>query len=81
MIIYRSSTHPVFSFSDLEHLELLSASALGHLSLDLVVDPLGVGERAAVLPVGPQGNHELPPVNHPVTVVKLVGHSVQLKLT
>ena len=39
-------TYPVFSFSDLEHLELLSAGALGHLPLDLIVNPLGVGEGA-----------------------------------
>ena len=74
------STHPVFPFSDLEHLELLSARALGHLSLDLVVDPLGVSEGAAVLPVGPQRHHELPPVDHAVTVVELVGHRVHLEL-
>ena len=80
IILTKDSTYPVFSFSDLEHLELLSAGALGHLPLDLVVNPLGVGEGAAVLPVGPQGDHELLPVDHPVAVVKLVGHCVHLEL-
>lgn len=73
-------THPVFALADLEHLELLPAGALGHLPLDLVVDPLGVGEGAAVLPVGPQRSHELSPVDHAVSVVKLVSHGVHLQL-
>ena len=64
----------------MEHLELLPAGALSHLPLDLVVDPLSVGEGAAVLPVGPQCGHELPPVDHPVTVIKLVRHGVHLQL-
>ena len=74
------ATHPVFALANLEHLELLSAGALGHLPLDLVVDPLGVGEGAAVLPVGPQRRHELSPVDHAVSVVKLVSHGVHLQL-
>ena len=64
----------------MEDLELLSASALGHLSLDLVIDPLSVSERSSVLPVRSQSSHELSPVNHPVTVVKLVCHGVHLQL-
>ena len=64
----------------MEDLELLPAGALGDLALDLVVDPLGVGERAALLPIGPQRHHKLPPVDHPVAVVKLVGHRVHLQL-
>ncbi len=47
-------THPVFSLPDLEDLELLPAGAQGDLSVDLVVDALGVGQGAAVLPVGPE---------------------------
>ena len=76
----RLRSYPVFSLSDLEDLELLPAGALRHLPLDLVVDPLGVGQRPAVLPVGPQRGHELPPVDHPVTVVELVRHGVHLQL-
>ncbi len=47
-------THPVFSLPDLEDLELLPAGAQGDLAVDLVVDALGVGQGAAVLPVGPE---------------------------
>ena len=61
---FPSRTHPVFSLSDLEDLELLPAGALGDLSVDLVVDPLRVGERAAFLPVRPQRRHELPGVDN-----------------
>ncbi len=49
-----SVTHPVFSLPDLKDLELLPAGAQGDLSVDLVVDALGVGQGAAVLPVGPE---------------------------
>ena len=73
-------TYPVFSFTNLEDLELLSTGTLCHLSLDLVVNSLGVGERTSLLPVRSEGGHELSPVDHAVTVVELVGHSVQLKL-
>ena len=76
----RLRSYPVFSLADLEDLELLPAGTLGHLPLDLVVDPLGVSEGAAVLPVGPQRHHELPPVDHAVSVVELVGHGVHLQL-
>merc|ERR1719361_785154 len=71
---------PVFSLADLEDLELLPAGTRGHLPLDLVVDPLGVGQGAAVFPVGSQRGHELPPVDHAVTVVELVGDGVHLQL-
>jgi len=71
-------SYSVFSFSDLEDLELLLAGAEGHLSVDLVINSLGIGERATILPVGPEGGHELPPVNHAIAVVELVGNSVHL---
>ena len=73
-------TYPVFSLSDLEDLELLPAGAERHLSVDFVVDPFGVSEWTPVLPVRPEGSDELPPVDHAVAVVKLVGHSVHLQL-
>lgn len=76
---YNLCTYSVFSLSDLEYLELLPACALGHLPVDLVVDPLGVGEGAAVLPVGAEGGHELAPVDHAVAVVELVGDCVHLE--
>ena len=63
----------------MEDLELLLARAERHLAVDLVVDAFGVGEWAAVLPVGPEGGHELAPVDHSVAVVELVGHRVHLK--
>ncbi len=47
----RNPTYSVFSFSDLEDFELLLASAKRHLSVDLVVDAFGVGQRSAVLPI------------------------------
>ena len=74
------ATYPVFALSHLEHFELLPTGALGHLPLDLIVNPLGVGKRTPVLPVRSQGSHELSPVDHAVAVVELVGHSVHLQL-
>ena len=74
-------SYPVFALAHLEHLELLPTGALGHLPLDLIVDALGVGEWAALLPVGPQRHHELPPVDHTVPVVELIRHRIHLQLT
>ena len=77
--IIKRETHSVFALSDLEDLELLLARARGDLAGDLVVDALHVGERAAVLPVGPERGHELPPVDLAVAVVEHVGHGVHLE--
>ncbi len=72
-------TYSVFAFSDLEDLELLLAGAEGHLSVDLIVNSLGISERTAILPIRPEGSHELPPVNHAVAVVELVGDRVHFQ--
>ena len=73
-------TYPVFALSHLEHFELLPTGALGHLPLDLIVNPLGVGERTPVLPIRSQGSHEFSPVDHPVAMVEFVCHCVHFKL-
>ena len=72
-------SYSVFALSDLEDLELLSARAKRHLSRDLVLDALGVGERPAILPIGTQSCNEFAPVDHSIPVVKLVGHGVHLQ--
>ena len=64
----------------MEDLELLPTGALRHLPLDLVINPLGVGQRPSLLPIRPQGRHKLPPIDHPVPVVELVRDSVHLQL-
>ena len=80
MYLESHPTHPVFAFSDLENFELLTTGALSHLPLDFIVNPLGVSERTPLLPIGSQGSHELSPVNHTISVVKFVSHSIHFKL-
>ena len=75
-----TDTYSVFSLANLEHFELLSAGAKCHLSVDFVIDPLGVSQGPSVLPVGSEGSNELPPVDVAVTVVELVSHGVHLEL-
>ena len=73
-------TYPVFSFSHLEDFKLLPTRALRHLPLDLVINTLSVGQRAALLPIGSQRRHKLAPIDHAVAVVEFVRDGVQLKL-
>lgn len=63
-------THPVLADANLQDLELLAARAERHLPVDLVVNPLGVGHGASLLPVRPQGGHEFAPIDHAVAFVE-----------
>lgn len=61
-------TYSIFSFSNLEHPELLSARAQHHQTFHFVMNLISICSWFPFLPVGSKGSNELLPINETFTV-------------
>ncbi len=77
----KEPTHPILPFSNLEDSEFLSTSTLHHLSLNLVMNDILLDLRLPVLPIRAEGCDELHVINHMVSMIKHVSHSIHFQPT
>ena len=78
-VVVNKNTYSVFSFTHLEHLELLPAGAQCHLPVDFIINAFHISERTSILPIRPQGRNKFSPIDHTVSMVKLISYGVHLQ--
>ena len=72
-------TYSVFSFTDLEDFEFLTTSTQRHLAVNLIINPLHIGQWSAILPIRSQSGDKFSPINHSIAMIEFVRHSVHFQ--